>query len=42
MEKKDRRPVLVSEAAAENILGKKLSEARKDKKIRQNAFVKLL
>ena len=42
MEKKDRRPFLVSEAAAENILGKKLSEARKDKKIRQNAFVKLL
>ena len=42
MEKKDRRPFLVSEAAAENILGKKLSEARKDKKIRQNAFVKLM
>lgn len=42
MEKKDRRPFLVSEAAADNILGKKLSEARKDKKIRQAAFVKLL
>lgn len=42
MEKKNRSPFLVSEAAAENILGKKLSEARKDKKIRQAAFVKLL
>ena len=42
MEKKNRSPFLVSEAAAENILGKKLSEARKNKNIRQAAFVKLL
>ena len=42
MAKKNRAYFHVGEAAGDNLLGQKLSEARKDKKLRQNALVKQL